>query len=99
MKDDSLEKNFIQKTFQEEVNEIEGILISNQRSVNRKFFSSQYSEEQAERGRTLIHYRQGDFITIDFHRPDKDESQRYTLINQTFVKIDKKVHLIVPSIQ
>lgn len=77
--DDSFSK---QKTFEEEINQIEQYVSLSHKTVYHWFFSSQYTDQQAERAQQLMNLARGRFVTIDFDMPNEDESQRYTLVER-----------------
>ena len=79
------------KTFEEVINEIESYLSTSHYTVYHWYYASQYTEGQAQSARQFMNLEKGGYVTINFDHPEEEESQRYTLVEQNFVRCDRRV--------
>ena len=88
-------------TFSREIYDIEQMLPKardEDLTIIHWFFSSQYSDMEIESAEGLMDLVDGaEYRFIDFDMPDEDESQRYTHVEQTFVRYGNDVDPQTPS--
>ena len=77
------------RSFMKEINKIEKNLHHSHRNVYQWFFSSQYNDDQLQRAELMMgSHGSDDFTYIDFDMPRDDSSQRYTFVDQSFMKFE-----------